>query len=205
MLSLTDSGDQINPAQALEGAVEIQPTITSPAAGEASELAGQPAEEAAGQPPGGDAGSRRRILIGSQRDPAAYRARTRRDWEPVADGGERKAEGGRRRKKRGEGRGERGEGQAASDGARGAGDRRPEQIDVPPTSAATVPAQATEQHEPAAGPLPGPMAALKRVAGPTLAGTSAGAERGDSLATPGADRRADRNGDSSIRGASAGA
>ena len=32
-----------------------------------------------------DAALRRRILIGSQRDPAAYRARRQRDWEPVAD------------------------------------------------------------------------------------------------------------------------
>ena len=31
---------------------------------------------------------RRRILIGSQRDPAAYHARRNRDWEPVAEGGE---------------------------------------------------------------------------------------------------------------------
>ncbi|MGA2796728.1 MAG: S1 RNA-binding domain-containing protein [Thermoguttaceae bacterium] len=29
--------------------------------------------------------SRRRILIGSERDPAAYRARRRRDWEPVVE------------------------------------------------------------------------------------------------------------------------
>jgi small subunit ribosomal protein S1 len=29
--------------------------------------------------------ARRRILIGSQRDPAAYRARHRRDWEPVVE------------------------------------------------------------------------------------------------------------------------
>jgi small subunit ribosomal protein S1 len=32
-----------------------------------------------------DQKSRRRILIGSQRDPAAYRARQRRDWTPVPD------------------------------------------------------------------------------------------------------------------------
>jgi len=29
--------------------------------------------------------ARRRILIGSQRDPAAYRARRRRDWEPIVE------------------------------------------------------------------------------------------------------------------------
>ena len=30
-------------------------------------------------------GPRRPILIGSQRDPAAYRARQRRDWTPIDD------------------------------------------------------------------------------------------------------------------------
>ena len=34
-----------------------------------------------------EAEARRRILIGSQRDPAAYRARRRRDWEPVVESG----------------------------------------------------------------------------------------------------------------------
>ena len=44
------------------------------------------------------------ILIGSQRDPAAYRARPKRDWTPIDEGGQRKA-----KKKKGEGRRRKGE------------------------------------------------------------------------------------------------
>jgi predicted RNA-binding protein with RPS1 domain len=51
-----------------------------------------PAQAAENQPErdGGESNdrekqSRRRILIGSERDPAAYRARRRRDWEPVVE------------------------------------------------------------------------------------------------------------------------
>ena len=44
--------------------------------------------------PAGDASSdsaaRSRILIGSQRDPVAYRARTKRDWKPIDDDAEKK-------------------------------------------------------------------------------------------------------------------
>ncbi len=110
-MSFTDSGDQLHPTEALEGAAENQSATTSAPAGEVAEPAGPPADQAAGQlPPEGGSGSSRRILIGSQRDPAAYRARIRRDWAPVDEGEGRKEEGGGRRKKRGERRGERGEG-----------------------------------------------------------------------------------------------
>ena len=47
--------------------------------------ASPPAEDA-GQAAEADDSSRRQILIGSQRDPAAYRRRRRRDWTPVAGG-----------------------------------------------------------------------------------------------------------------------
>ncbi len=42
------------------------------------------AEEPSMEEPAGEESSRQRILIGSQRDPAANRARQKRDWKPVA-------------------------------------------------------------------------------------------------------------------------
>lgn len=89
-MTLSDSGQQASPTEAAEGQVDHQPTNTSlPPEGDAAstDLSGEAAAEAA----------RRRILIGSQRDPAAYRARTKRDWTPVVDG-----EGKKREKRKGE-------------------------------------------------------------------------------------------------------
>jgi predicted RNA-binding protein with RPS1 domain len=52
--------------------------------------------------PSSDSGaSRPRILIGSQRDPAAYRARPKRDWTPIEEA--KKAEGDKRKNRRGKG------------------------------------------------------------------------------------------------------
>ena len=72
------SSDPINqncPTDAPEGVVENPPTITA-------SLPDATAQN--GQSPDSDTeGSRRQILIGSQRDPVAYRARQRRDWMPV--------------------------------------------------------------------------------------------------------------------------
>jgi predicted RNA-binding protein with RPS1 domain len=66
---------------------ESQATNTTPSPDAAAE---------AGQSSSSDAeGRRRQILIGSQRDPVAYRARQRRDWAPV-DGEEPKKSHGRR-------------------------------------------------------------------------------------------------------------
>jgi len=43
-------------------------------------------DQASAEQASDDQASKRRILIGSQRDPAAYRARPRRDWKPVTGG-----------------------------------------------------------------------------------------------------------------------
>jgi small subunit ribosomal protein S1 len=48
-----------------------------------SALQASPPAGNAGDEPEGSVADRRRILIGSQRDPAAYRARRQRDWIPV--------------------------------------------------------------------------------------------------------------------------
>ena len=64
-----------DPNDRLEG--QSEPDAETPT----SEPAAPPAEE------GGEAGppERRKILIGSQRDPDAYRPKPKRDWEPVVD------------------------------------------------------------------------------------------------------------------------
>jgi predicted RNA-binding protein with RPS1 domain len=71
-LSSSDLTNQDCPTDAQEGTVENPPTTTS--LSDATTQNGQPSDAEA---------SRRQILIGSQRDPAAYRARQRRDWTPV--------------------------------------------------------------------------------------------------------------------------
>jgi predicted RNA-binding protein with RPS1 domain len=68
---------------------ESQPINTTPSPDAAAQN---------GQPSPSDAeGRRRQILIGSQRDPAAYRARQRRDWTPLDDEQPKKAHGRRNR------------------------------------------------------------------------------------------------------------
>ena len=84
MLSLTDSNDQVDPIAAAEGPIETETTTTSMPANEVA----PPADPAEGQP----APSHPRILIGSQRDPAAYRPRPKRDWAPVEEDGKRRTE-----------------------------------------------------------------------------------------------------------------
>ena len=107
-MSLTDPSDPTNPAEPIEGTVENQPTVTSSPAGEVSQPAGPSMDQSEGdQPPSEADGPHRRILIGSQRDPAAYRARQRRDWTPVDEPPKkprrrRKAEGGRRKEEGGQ-------------------------------------------------------------------------------------------------------
>ena len=92
-MTFTDPNNQAGPTEALEGTVESQPVSTSPSADEAAATP-ESRKDASTE------GPRRQILIGSQRDPAAYRARQRRDWTPIDDdggkakGGRRKAEGG---------------------------------------------------------------------------------------------------------------
>ena len=96
-------GSQIAKGRALTGIEQGRPADENPteepisnppasASGSQDSAEGQPAVEAAASE--GDAGNEseaagapacgsRRILIGSQRDPAAYRARHQRDWTPV--------------------------------------------------------------------------------------------------------------------------
>jgi small subunit ribosomal protein S1 len=71
-LTSIDSGNPANPTDPIEGSAENQPTDTSSSPSDAS-------DEANGE------NSRRRLLIGSQRDPAAYRARANRDWKPIEE------------------------------------------------------------------------------------------------------------------------
>ncbi len=141
-MTLTDPNDQVSPIEAPEGTIENQPTAEGsqeclphlatevgrsagtslPPDGAAldTQSAGSSADTAA-------AASRPRILIGSQRDPAAYRPRPKRDWTPVEEG-----EG---RKKRGERRGKR---QVAGGGGWVAGKGKNEDSSVPPSASAIV-------------------------------------------------------------------
>ena len=74
-MTFTDSSDPINPVEAPANAAENPPAASSPPIEETA-VSGGAADDSA-------ATERRRILIGSQRDPAAYRARLKRDWTPV--------------------------------------------------------------------------------------------------------------------------
>jgi small subunit ribosomal protein S1 len=74
-VTFTDSSDPINPIEAPANAAENPPAASSPPS-EVAAVSGGAADDSA-------AIERRRILIGSQRDPAAYRARLKRDWTPV--------------------------------------------------------------------------------------------------------------------------
>ncbi len=77
-LAFTDPSNQASSTEALEGPVENQsinalPSADAPVA--PADVRGDSDAE----------GPRRQILIGSQRDPVAYRARQRRDWKPIDD------------------------------------------------------------------------------------------------------------------------
>jgi predicted RNA-binding protein with RPS1 domain len=74
-LSSYDPTGQASPTDALEGILDNQ-APTADMSPEAESVAGESLQSDADKP-------RRQILIGSQRDPAAYRARQRRDWMPV--------------------------------------------------------------------------------------------------------------------------
>jgi len=101
-LTLTDPNDQANPIDAAEESIETQP--------ETSPFPPPPAVKP--QPPASaEESSRRRILIGSQRDPAAYRPRPRHDCKPLDIPGE--------------GRGTRDEGRGEENDGRGLGGSPP--------------------------------------------------------------------------------
>jgi small subunit ribosomal protein S1 len=77
-----------DPSQLPDSSVQPPPTLagnSQPAASSDASAEPSPSALASGAPVGDDDASRRRrtILIGSQRDPAAYRPKPRRDWVPV--------------------------------------------------------------------------------------------------------------------------
>ena len=88
-MAFTDPSNQASSIEALEGPVENQPTTTVPSA-DPTPAPADVREESDAE------GQRRQILIGSQRDPAAYRARQRRDWKPIDDQAETPNSGARR-------------------------------------------------------------------------------------------------------------
>ncbi|MCD4728312.1 MAG: S1 RNA-binding domain-containing protein, partial [Pirellulales bacterium] len=73
-MTLTDPNDQANLIDAAEESIETQPE-TSPSS--------PPPVDQTQQSASAEESSRRRILIGSQRDPAAYRPRPRHDFTPL--------------------------------------------------------------------------------------------------------------------------
>ena len=78
-LTVIDPDNSVNPSESIENPVEAQADQASSPLSNVAETAETAAENA-----------RRRVLIGSQRDPAAYRARPKRDWAPIADKQEKK-------------------------------------------------------------------------------------------------------------------
>lgn len=90
-LTVIDPSNQADQVETPESSIENQSAPTSsPSNGDSTPVESESNDSTDG--------ARRSILIGSQRDPAAYRARQKRDWQPVAekppkpkqDGGERK-------------------------------------------------------------------------------------------------------------------
>jgi len=113
-LTVTDSSNPSELAKVAPDSNQQQPTEVSPASSpslpaEAASLPGNdptaPLAPSSGAPdtnaPDSDAagsngpGARKRILIGSQRDPAAYRVRPRHDWAPLDESDEKPAEEGK--------------------------------------------------------------------------------------------------------------
>ena len=80
-----DASDPVQPTDTPETPAEAEADQKPVADDTADEAAGSAADEAGGQPDAEPENARRRILIGSQRDPAAYLARRTRDWVPVAE------------------------------------------------------------------------------------------------------------------------
>ncbi len=142
-MTLTDSSDPLRPTEVPQGPVEKQPAIAPSQPDGPSPVAAteQPAaESSAGTEPGK---AHRRILIGSQRDPAAYRARQKRDWTPVDETGEPSEKPKRRRKRKGEG-GNKAEG--------GRGKAEGEQQALRPVAQLSSPAEISSPTVPAATP-----------------------------------------------------
>ena len=80
-MSTNDPSDRTDPTEPSEPDPTTAPEPTEPTASSDTQPTTDESAAADKKPSKG----RARILIGSQRDPAAYRARRTRDWEPVAD------------------------------------------------------------------------------------------------------------------------
>jgi len=80
-LTFTDPNNPANPTDASMDAVANESTVEKEYAEPETASLSSDAAPSAESADGGN--QSRRILIGSQRDPAAYRARQRRDWKPV--------------------------------------------------------------------------------------------------------------------------
>ncbi len=74
-MTFAESSQPVRSIEGVEDQIEDQPAETTVSNEDAATSASEESADAA----------RRRILIGSQRDPAAYRARARRDWTPVEE------------------------------------------------------------------------------------------------------------------------
>ena len=66
-----------------DGAASGAPSQVEPQASSSSPTPAETADESGATDAEQQAAQKRRILIGSQRDPAAYRARPKRDWTPI--------------------------------------------------------------------------------------------------------------------------
>ncbi|MCE5303424.1 MAG: S1 RNA-binding domain-containing protein [Planctomycetaceae bacterium] len=75
---MSDSSNLSHPVETAEGAIE-NPSVETSTTAEVAQVESS-------------ASSRPRILIGSQRDPAAYRARPKRDWKPIEEGEQKRKE-----------------------------------------------------------------------------------------------------------------
>jgi predicted RNA-binding protein with RPS1 domain len=137
-LTLADPNNQPEPIEALaETAADssVDTSLPPDRTPEPVESGAEPSAESAAAAEEGAA--RRRILIGSQRDPAAYRARLKRDWTPVEEAQKKRKEKGegRRTKKKNEERGRKNEGRPNAPAvAAGATPPKPRQPAIPPAA-----------------------------------------------------------------------
>jgi len=157
-LTATEEGHPADETPAKSPPLDL-PTET-PAAGDPTATATPPAEAAVGESDAAGApgyplaghGSRR-ILIGSQRDTAAYRVRQKRDWTPVEGEGAEGEQGekgprpgGHRRRHRG--------GRRQGAGSKEQGAESSESAGVASSAGATPPAFAAMAHEPVSAATP---------------------------------------------------
>jgi small subunit ribosomal protein S1 len=166
-LTLTDSSDPLRPTEASQGPIENPPATASIPPDGNSEVAATAEQSSAAAD---QAAAHRRILIGSQRDPAAYRARQKRDWAPVDEAAEKPK---KRRNRKGDGGRVKRENEPQATAARPANGARSAPQAPTSASAAFLPAGKTAElpqqvtvlpSAPSKPPLPAP--ALPPVASP---------------------------------------